>query len=1525
MKNSSFILLVSLLLFTYSTKAQNNIDFENGNLNGWTKVSALNANSIPLQLCCFYSPTVSSAVNYLLDPNFACSLSSPFGGNWIAKLNNFNLIGYQYSAIQNTIVVTPSNNFLKIATKYFLERSNHTCSGQPFVNIKVTDVANTFTVIDKLIMANEIPNGGSCAGGNFNYQTLGNSPYNFKDYYYTNNWDITCVDLSAYIGNTVTIQLSAAECSTGSHTGYAYFDVINPGFSPANNVFNLNNSSYTITNEPTYAFSCGSNSATAFAPLAAISNTWYGGSINGSNASSVQINSVGVYTLLSTVLMGSGCSNSSSISTVQFTVGSTAPINVTANPTVVCANSAVNVSFTGSYPSYSVGSSCSYSRYSAGSNITVYPQTSCIYSVTGITSFGCSGTKTIAITVNPLPSIAVSTNSVCLSAQNTITATGADTYTWTSGSATLSTSNPFIFTPTTSSVLIVTATNTLTGCKNSITFTTSGSSQSITIGIYNTATTCIGQTATLIASAAGSNSFTWSPSFVSNTIALNPTVTTVYTVSTSNTCGNLSNQYTLTITPLPTISISGPTLVCQNSSNTWTLSGGTNYTTSGLWYWSGPGPLYTISIYTNGVNYVVGQNAGGCTATASIAVNMLAAPSLSMNNIGPSYPLYYCGPTTVTLTASGANTYTWSTSAVSNSIVISPTVTTCYSFTATAANGCINNFNTCVYIGNTTPTLGPVAASYTACYGQNINLNQNTSQCCGVTYSIDNQSWIPTWYYPTTSGTKTIFAQNACGVNSTTFNLTVYPTPTSSIVGPDSACVGSVITLTVSGNATSYYVNVPWPPYNFTTAAANPTVLVGNGSGSFAVSGVNSNCWPFFNTSGNYFKALQVPSLILTVSSSTACSGSPVLLQALGSGPTYNWSNGPTTFTNVVSPLTTTVITVTNTGTNGCSTSLSKTLTPTATPTVTITPSSPSLCINSSMVLTANGATGYTWSTNQIANSISVSPTVNTMYSVTGTNTGNSCVNTATFNVMIIPTPTVSFLSSTYTACPNGSVVIAAIGGNTYYYPQLNVSTQTAMVNNVVSTATYSVIGYGSNGCPATAVTTVSMLPAPMLTANSNPTNVICSGKSVSITANGANTYSWSTSATTQSIVVTPPFSTTYTVIGTGVNSCTSFITIPITVNPSPTLSITGNTNIICGSGNVTLSISGASNYTWSTSSNANNIVVSPFVTTVFTATGSSANSCTNTSAFTISVSPIPTITIAGPNALCTNQPATLTALGGNTYTWVAGPQTNTYAIAPSSSGVYVVNALDVNGCAGSASKSITVNSYPNVTINTNSNNVCAYSPVILTAGGATSYTWSNSTFNSTTQVNPPSSATVYTVTGAFSWGCAVSQTISVSTIPSPTVSVSSNNNPMCIGSLATITAVGATSYSWSNFSFNYFIVTSPSVNTTYTVTGTDPNGCYDSKVITQSVTSCTSIDQLSVSEKYLIYPNPLKDQFTIKVRSSLHNAMLEIYTTLGQLLFTQKLNSETNTINMNAYTAGIYYVKIKDGKKEEVVKLIKE
>lgn len=518
---------------------------------------------------------------------------------------------------------------------------------------------------------------------------------------------------------------------------------------------------------------------------------------------------------------------------------------------------------------------------------------------------------------------------------------------------------------------------------------------------------------------------------------------------------------------------------------------------------------------------------------------------------------------------------------------------------------------------------------------------------------------------------------------------------------------------------------------------------------------------------------------------------------------------------------------------------------------VTITPTPTSVCIGATTTLTASGATTYTWSSNAgsaTTASVSIIPLSNSVYTVTAT-TG-TCVATQTVAIIVNALPSLTVVATPTAVCPGASSTLSASGATSYTW-DANAGGGNAATASVTPSAYTTYTLTGSNGtCTATSVVDVAVSDTPAISLVSNPQNV-CAGGTATLSATGASSYTWSSGgASTSTTVVTPAAATVYTVTGANSAGCTSTQTVAVGVVPFISVFISANPSGVCAGGSTTLTASGASSYTWDANAGSVNTAtaaVSPFTGTIYTVNASSGTCIATQTVYVPVVSSFSASLVATPTLICAGQTATLTASGGSSYSWspnAGGGNGQVKTVTPFANSVYQVTAT--NGiCTSTQTVAIQVNPAPTMTLVADPVNICVGGTSTLTASGAVSYTWSanaGGVTTASTTVSPPST-TVYSVTGS-NGTCTSVQTINVNIVPFLSIPAAANPTSVCSAGTTTLTASGANTYTWSTAAGGVntpTAVATPTVNTTYTVTGSS-GSCVASQTVSVSITPSLAI-----------------------------------------------------------------------------------
>jgi hypothetical protein len=177
--------------------------------------------------------------------------------------------------------------------------------------------------------------------------------------------------------------------------------------------------------------------------------------------------------------------------------------------------------------------------------------------------------------------------------------------------------------------------------------------------------------------------------------------------------------------------------------------------------------------------------------------------------------------------------------------------------------------------------------------------------------------------------------------------------------------------------------------------------------------------------------------------------------------------------------------------------------------------------------------------------------------------------------------------------------------------------------------------------------------------------------------------------------------------------------------------------------------------------------------------------------------------------------------------------------------------------------------------------------------------------------VESPTANTTFTVTGD-NGGCTATDVVSIVVNASPTVTAAGSMSLICSGTSVTLTATGATTYTWSSGTIAATTVETPTTSTSYTVTGTDANGCEDTDTLTQFVSPCLGIETKLMNAEVLVYPNPNQGLLNIYVPDVNGNVSFELYDAIGRLVMHLNIGENHTALNTSELPGGVYTYKIK-------------
>lgn len=322
--------------------------------------------------------------------------------------------------------------------------------------------------------------------------------------------------------------------------------------------------------------------------------------------------------------------------------------------------------------------------------------------------------------------------------------------------------------------------------------------------------------------------------------------------------------------------------------------------------------------------------------------------------------------------------------------------------------------------------------------------------------------------------------------------------------------------------------------------------------------------------------------------------------------------------------------------------------------------------------------------------------------------------------------------------------------------------------------------------------------------------------------------------------------------------------------------------------------------------------IVTPSVATVYTVTLFNAV-CSSTATTSLTIVQMPTLSVVSTSSvLCAGNSATITASGALSYSWSSGSHNAAIGVSPSSSTTYTVTGQNTPCPAVSATASISVSPAVPLVAAASSTNVCFGDSIVLSATGATSYTWSTGATTSSISVTPVADI-IYTVTGASGMGCIGRKTLAITSASLPVIAIEPPTQTICAFKEVDFIASGANTYTWLPGGLNLPAFSDyPSITTTYTVIGQASNGCTTAAQAFAVIDACTGIQTQAqgIQSSITVFPNPSHGIITATFDFE-GSKEIRISNAVGALLRVTTTTGSSETYDLSDFAKGVYFVKI--------------
>ena len=842
---------------------------------------------------------------------------------------------------------------------------------------------------------------------------------------------------------------------------------------------------------------------------------------------------------------------------------------------------------------------------------------------------------------------------------------------------------------------------------------------------------------------------------------------------------------------------------------------------------------------------------------------------------------------TLTATSENGGTVSWDGGVVDGEAFTPPVGTTTYTVSSDNAADCPVSIEITV---NGLPEVEALsdAEENTICEGQEVVL----TGAGATTYAWDMDVEDGVAISPEGTATYTVTGTDDNGCENTAeIEVVVNALPEVEALSDaeeDAICEGEDVVLTGAGANT----------YEWDMEVVDGEAFMPEGTATYTVIGTDANGCE--NSAAVEVVVNPIPEIEASADEDVICLGETVTLTGSGAD-TYEWSIGVNE-EGEATPTESGEVSYTLTGTTaGCDNRVDIIITVNALPEVVATSNDEdnAICIGEEITLNGEGAESYDWDMG-VTNGEAFAPEVGTVtYTVTGVDE-NMCENTAEIEIIVNALPEVTASVSSEEICLGESVVFNGGGADTYEW-DMEVVDGEAFTPGADGTVTYTVTGTDENGCVNTATVDliVNTNPLPEVTASVTEEE-ICLEDVVTFTGGGAETYEWDNEVVDgEAYIPGVPGMVTYTVVGTAENGCTNSASVDVLINALPEVEATVTEEEICIGGNVTFNGAGDEGvvYVW-TEGVADGEAFTPAATGegVYEVTGTDGNGCVSTDEVTVMVNGLPEVlATVDDEEICLGDDVVFTGEGAETYVWTGGVEDGV-AFEPGDLGTetYEVTGTDENGCVNTDEIEVLVNALPAVSGTASAADVCLGESYVLTGESEFDFSWGGDIEDGEAVTQELSGDYTHIITAVSPEGCIGIDMVSVTVHELPTVEAGLDQTH-CADTEIALSGSGAETYVWDGGITDGVDFAVEAGETTYTVTGTDENGCTGTDEVVITGISGPTVTGVVTNE------------------SASFNGAIDVTITGGVGPFGFEWDHGPTTEDVDGLTAGSYTISVSD------------